>query len=341
MTPAVLRAGRGPVVTFGETLLRLSPPGAERLLQSPALHAHVGGAETNVAVGLAQLGTAAAHVTRLPDGPLGDAALQAIRAHGVDVRHVHRAPGRLGLYFLEPGADLRPLRTVYDRAGSAFALLDPRAFDWPAILDGAGWLHLTGITVALGDGPARAAHDAAAAARRLGVPVSVDLNFRPALWAGRTPEPLVAPLVDGCTALLANPGAVAAMLGLATDGTPPEPADALARTAERLHARLGCRWVALTQREVRTAGEHAWRAWLRDACDGTGTLHGSRARLVRVVDRVGGGDAFAAGLVHALLAGEPAPAAVEFAAAAGALKLTIAGDVNRVTAEEVARAAAH
>jgi len=321
------------VVCFGELLLRLSPPGDERLFQSPHLRTWFGGSEANVAAGIAHLGGRSACVTRLPENAVGDAALAAVRAEGVDVSGVLRGGERMGIYFVEPGADLRPMRVVYDRAGSAFSAIDPAALDWPALLEGAAWLHLSGITPALGEGPARAALDAAEAARSAGVKVSVDLNYRPALWAGRDPRHVVPALVRGCDLLVGNPGAAAAMLGVASgDGDPHDPAF-VRRSAERIAGELGCGAVAVTLRDVVSAGEHRWSAALWDGA----ALHPARRYTVRVVDRVGGGDSFAAALVFALQDGRDPAAAVEFATAAGALKLTIPGDFNRVSAAEVDR----
>jgi 2-dehydro-3-deoxygluconokinase len=328
------------VVTFGEVLLRLSPDRPqERLFQSPALRTYFGGAEANVAAGLAALGVPADHVTRLPDNPLGDAALAALRAAGVGTAHVARGGARMGIYFVEGGADLRPLRTVYDRAGSAFAEVGPADLDWDAALRGAGWFHVTGINPALGDGPLRAMAAGLDAARAHGVPVSVDLNWRPLLWQGRDPRPALEPVAARADLLVANPGAVEVMLGIATAGAIPEPPDALAETARRVHERFGCREVALTQRETVSASEHAWRAHLWAAADGV--LHSAPAYRVRVVDRVGGGDSFVAALLYARFAGRAPADAVRFATAASALKLTIPGDQNRVTAAEVDHLLSH
>ena len=321
------------VVSFGELMLRLSPPGQERLFQSPRLRTFFGGSEANVAVSLAHFGVRSDYVTRLPHGPVGDAALAALRAEGVGCRGVLRGGERLGIYFVESGADIRPLRVVYDRAGSAFARLNPEELDWDGLLHGADWLHLSGITPALGEGPARAAQEAAAAARARKVKVSVALNYRPALWTGRDPVPVTRALVRGCDLVIGNPGAVQAMLGLGPGGGADAESDgALRETAEAIARGLGCHQVALTRREVASASEHGWSAALHDC---TGTLHRSRRWQVRVTDRVGGGDSFAAALIHALLEGRGAAQALEFATAASALKLTIPGDFNRVTADEV------
>src|SRR5437773_10111711 len=309
-------------------LLRLSPPGEQRLFESPELHTFFGGAEANVAVALSHLGLVADYVTRLPEGPLGDAALDALRREGVGTASILRAGGgtRLGLYFVEPGADLRTMRVVYDRAGSALAQINPGEIDWTRVLAGAAWFHSTGITPALGDGPAASLARALASARAAHVPVSLDLNYREALWRGRDPRGLVEPLARCATVLIGNAEAVRAMLGV-EDGT-----DAL---ASRLAERYGCRVVAITQREILGPREHAWSALLYDAA--TGSLAHSRRHVVRVVDRVGGGDSFAAGLIAALLGEQEPPAALEFAVAAGALKLAVPGDVGRATAADIER----
>ena len=317
------------VVTFGELMLRLSPLGDERLFQSPQLRTFFGGSEANVAASLAHLGEWSDYVTRLPANPVGDAALAALRAEGVGTKGIVRGGDRLGIYFVEPGADIRALKVVYDRAGSAFSALDPAELDWESLLRGADWLHLSGITPALGEGPARAARQAADAARALKVRTSVDLNYRPALWTGRDPVPVTRALVRGCDLVIGNPGAVQAMLGVGPgEGGDPE---TLRGTAQALAAELECRAVALTSRTVVSASEHGWSTALYDG----GQMHHSRHWQVRVTDRVGGGDSFCAALIHALLRGRAAPAALEFATAASALKLTIPGDFNRVTADEV------
>jgi 2-dehydro-3-deoxygluconokinase len=319
------------VVTFGELMLRLSPPGQERLFQSPQLRTFFGGSEANVAASLAHLGERSDFVSRFPANPVGDAALAALRAEGVGTDGILRGGDRLGIYFVEPGADIRALKVVYDRAGSAFSQIDPTELDWDALLGGADWLHLSGITPALGEGPARAAQQAAGAARRLGVKVSIDLNYRPALWTGRDPVPVTRALVQGCDLVIGNPGAVQAMLGVGPgeSGSP----DTLRATSQALVRELDVRMVALTSRKVISASEHAWSATLYHPLGDQ--LIQSRRWQVRVTDRVGGGDSFCAALTHALLRGRDHADALQFATAASALKLTIPGDFNRVTADEV------
>lgn len=323
-------SGTPHAVTFGELMLRLSPPGHERLLQSAQLRASFGGCEANVAVGLAHLGVRVDYVSRLPDSPIGSAALQALQAEGVGTEWIVRADGgeRMGIYFVEPGADMRASRVVYDRAGSAFATITTGMVDWARALEDATWFHGSGITPALGAGPQAVLTAAIAAARARGTPVSLDLNYRPALWQNRDPRPVIEPLLKNTELLIGNRDAVLAMLGIDAD----DPS-----LAPRLADRFGCRRVVLTRREVLSASEHGWSAALYDAS--TGSAWSSRRHQVRVVDRVGGGDSFAAALIAALLAERPPGDAVEFAAAAGALKLTIPGDWNRATPQEIERLA--
>ena len=313
-------------VTFGELMLRLSPPGPERLFQSPELRTSFGGCEANVAVGLAHLGVRAEYVTRLPDNAIGHAALHALQAEGVGTGSIALggASERMGIYFVEPGADIRASRVVYDRAGSAFAAITPQTVDWAKAVRGAAWFHGSGITPALGEGPRASLTAAITAARAGGVRISLDLNYRPALWQGREPRAVIEPLVKGADLLIGNRDAVRVMLGIEA------PDDSL---AQRLAERYDCRHVALTRREVLSASEHGWSAVLYDAA--SGDVWPSRRYQVRVVDRVGGGDSFAAGLIAALAAERDPADAVQFAAAAGALKLTIPGDWNRATSQEI------
>ncbi len=315
------------VVTFGELLLRLSPPGEESLFASGRLVSYFGGAEANVAVALSHLGVRCDYVTCVPVNPIGEAAIAALQREGVGTEWIARGGERLGIYFVEPGADLRAMRVVYDRAGSAFARIESRAIDWPRVLGGAAWLHSSGITPALGDGPAAALAAAVACARAQGTPVSIDLNYREALWRNRDPRPVLEPLVEGAAVLIGNPAALQAMLGVEAGG------DARA-TAEGLARRLAVRRVALTKREILGPREHGWSAVLYDAEQRV--FAESRRHQVHVVDRVGGGDSFAAALIARLLAGKDTPAAaLEFAVAASALKLTMPGDFSRASAQDV------
>ncbi len=312
------------VVTFGELLLRLSPPGEERLLRSPHLDTYFGGAEANVAVALSHFGVPCDYVTRLPENPLGDAGLEALRHEGVGTRWIARGGERLGLYFVEPGADLRTMRVVYDRAASAFAQLDPDSIDWTAILTDATWFHATGITPALGEGPARALAAAMHVARASGRPVSLDLNYRAALWLGRDPRPIMEPLARAADLVIGNAAALEAMLGIgAPDG----------RLAELAATDLGCRYVAVTERDSIAARTQRWSAVLYDTAERR--CAASRQHEIAVVDRVGGGDCFAAALIARLLGGAPPAEALEFAVAAGAAKITQPGDFSRLSVADV------
>jgi len=322
------------VVTFGEIMLRLSPPGYERLFQSPELRVHFGGSEANVAVGVAHLGVESEYVTVLPPNALGDAALRALRAEGVGTRHVVRRGTRMGLYFVEPGVELRAKRVVYDRAGSALCEVDAETFDWTGILGPDSWFHWTGITPALSEGAAACTVAAVRAARDLGASVSVDLNWRPALWGARDPSPLMRALMPCVDVLIGNLWAAGAMLGARAPAGMAEP-EAVRVLAAELAQAYGCRIVALTRREHVTESEHGWSAALYDAR--SDVLFTSRRYQVRLVDRVGGGDSFAAALIYALTAGRELAHALAFATAASALKLTISGDFNDVTADEVDR----
>jgi len=320
-------------VTLGELLLRLSPPADERLFVSSRLVTFFGGAEANVAVALSHLGIRCDYVTRVPGNPIGDAAVAALEREGVGTEWILRGGDRLGIYFVEPGADLRLMRVVYDRAGSAFARIEPTAVAWPRILEGADWFHASGITPALGDGPTAVLTNALASARAKDIPVSFDLNYREALWRDRDPRPVIQPLARQADLLIGNPAALRAMLGIdADDGsfaTPPRARE----LAERVVRQSGVRRVALTRREVLGAREHGWSAVLYDG--ETGVFSQSRRHCVEVVDRVGGGDSFAAALIARLLDGDAPAEALEFAVMASALKLTVPGDFSRASVSEV------
>jgi 2-dehydro-3-deoxygluconokinase len=329
------------VVTFGEIMLRLSPPGFERFFQSPLLSATFGGGEANVAVSLAHFGLDSAYVTRLPKNPIGDAALRSLRAEGVDVRHVLRGGDRLGIYFAETGASQRASTVVYDRAGAAIAAVEPGSFDWGAIMNGARWFHVTGITPALGPRVAAATVQALEAARAAGATVSVDLNFRRKLWTESQAQAAMRPMMSLVDLVIANEEDLQSVLGFAVPG-----ADAIAGrvdpaayepVARRLSQELGPSRVAITLRESHSASDNGWSAVLWDQPSGTFTH--SQQYEMRVVDRIGGGDSFAAGLIYGLLSGRAPDAALRFAVAASALKHTVPGDVNRVTVEEVDRLA--
>jgi 2-dehydro-3-deoxygluconokinase len=329
------------VVTFGELMLRLSPPGYERLFQSPNLIATFGGGEANVAVSLAQLGLDSCFVSRLPANPVGEAAIRALRGEGVDVDRVQRGGERVGVYFAETGASQRASVVVYDRAHSSVSELDANAIRWPEVLRGAAWFHTTGITPALGPGPAECVRAALGAARELGVPVSLDLNFRRKLWSEADAQRVMRPLVKSVQLVIANEEDLQTALGVPVERSDVSKGrldlDAYRAAAERVVAEYGVKQVALTLRESLSASENGWSALLYDSS--TRTLHRGPRYLLRLVDRIGGGDSFAAGLIFALLDGRTAESALRFALAASALKHTIPGDFNRCSLAEIERLA--
>jgi len=325
------------VVTFGELMLRLSPPGFERLLQSPVLAATFGGGEANVAVSLAQFGLESQYVTCLPKHAIGEAAVRALRAEGVRTDFIVRNGGRVGIYFAETGASQRPSTVVYDRAGSAIADMPPEAVAWKDVMAGAAWFHVTGITPALGERATAATRAAIAAAKRAGARVSIDLNYRKKLWSEAQAQAIMRPMVKDADAVIGNEEDLQAVLGVTVQGADVTRGaldrSAYADAAARVAREFGPSLVAITLRESLSASENGWSAILWDQPHAA--VHESQRYIVRLVDRIGGGDSFAAGLIYGLLTGRAADAALRFAVAASALKQTIPGDFNRVTVAEV------
>ena len=327
------------VVALGELMLRLKSPGHERLLQSPMLEATVGGAEANVASSLALDGVATSFVSAMPDGPLGDAALAELRKFGVDVSRVIRGSGRLGVYYLEAGAGHRSARVLYDREGSVMATVNPAAFDWASILGGAAWLHVSGITPAISATAAQVTLDAVAAARVAGLTVTVDFNHRANLWRwGKTPPEVMPGIMEHASIAIAGREDIQTMLGMPlpgrTEGREPD-IDAFILLADAVLERFPTLdTVAITLRESESASRNWWSSLLRTR---DATFRSRRWEITDMVDRIGAGDAFSAGLIYGLLTygRTECQRALEFATAASCLKHTIAGDVNRVRAGEV------
>jgi 2-dehydro-3-deoxygluconokinase len=325
------------LVALGELLLRLKAPGYERLMQSDHLEATFGGAEANVAAALAADGISAAFVTALPTNALGDAAIGELRSHGLDTRHVVQREGRIGTYYLESGAGHRPGRVIYDRAGSVLAEIEPAAFDWNAIFEGATWLHVSGITPALSESAAQLCLDSVTAARHLGLTISCDYNFRGNLWRyGKKPPEVMRAIVSQVHVGISGRGDCQTMLGIAPETAEPEGAldtawyQQLCGDVIRQFPNLDMQ--VITLREGASASSYSWSACLADRNE---FLVSQRYEITDVVDRVGAGDAFSAGLLYGLLNNRGARYALEFATAASCLKHTIPGDVNRVRASEV------
>ena len=325
------------VVSFGEIMLRLSPPGFERLLQSPVLGATFGGGEANVAVSLAQLGLESHYVTRLPSHAIGEAAIRALRAEGVHTGHIVRGGSRVGIYFAEAGASQRASTVIYDRAHSSISEMPADAIQWDAVMAGAAWFHVTGITPALGELATAATKAAVDAARRAGAKVSVDLNYRKKLWTEAQAQAVMRPLMSAVDVVIANEEDLQSVLGVhiadtdVTSGT--LNVEAYRDAAEWVTRKLGPSLVAITLRESLSASDNGWSALLWDGA--SGTLHQSQRYAVRLVDRIGGGDSFAGGLIYAVVTGRSHEQALRFAVAASALKQTIPGDFNRVSVAEV------
>lgn len=311
------------VVTFGEILLRLQPFGYKRLSQADSYEATYGGAEANVAAALAAMGENAAVVTKLPLNEIGQNAIDALRKVGVDTSLIVRGGERIGLYYCEKGASQRPSKVVYDRAGSAISLARRNEFDWKKIFDGANWFHFTGITPALSDELAEICLDAAKNAKKLGLTVSCDPNYRAKLWskdkASRVLMNLM-PFVDVC---ITNVPQVSDVFGTTADNE--------RELADKLIAKFGFKTVAFTRRESFSASDNGYSGALYTA-DGFAE---SRTYSMRIVDRVGGGDAFAAGLIYAMTHGYDLQKAVDFAVAAAVLKHSIEGDVAYITVDEI------
>jgi 2-dehydro-3-deoxygluconokinase len=322
------------IVAYGEVLLRLRSPGFERLLQSPRLDVCVGGAEMNVLASLARFGHETRLVTTVPDHALGEMALAEIRALGIDTSAILRRPGRMGLYFLEAGHGLRSGQIIYDRAGSAFSLDDaPRS--WPDLLANAGLLHLTGITPALSTVAAANNLLAAQHARRLGLIVSVDVNFRAQLWAAapHSREALLLPLLRQAHIVFASSGDLSASLGLSLNPAADSAIEEFKRVSADAFDRLPDLEVIGTCLRL---GEFADQARLVAVGRTRRESHRSAEREIPgMVDRIGTGDAFAAGVLHHWLRGQPIGPALEFGLAAAVLKHSVPGDVNRVSEAEV------
>ena len=326
------------VVTFGETMLRLGPPGFERLLQTPRLVATFGGGEANAAVALAGFGNPARYITVLPAGnPIADALLGELRRFGVDESRVVRGRGRMGLYFVETGANQRPSKVVYDRDNSAIALAKPGDIDWKQAFEGAGWFHITGITPALSQSAADLSRESMQAARAAGLTVSCDLNYRKNLWKWGKPAPeVMGELFRLADVGIANEEDCQAALGIKVDvdvqSGKLDPGAYRALAGKVLQAYPNLKLLAITLRESHSASHNGWSACLDDRSEFLTSRH---YEITHIVDRVGAGDSFAAGLIFGLLNLASRREALEFAAAASCLKHSIVGDFHRSSREEV------
>ncbi len=320
-------------------MLRLKSPGHERFFQSPSLEATFGGGEANVAVSVTQLGKQGLFVTALPDNPLGDGALNEIRKFGVDVSRIRRTKGRLGIYFLETGANQRPSTVVYDRESSAISQVKPGDFAWADIFKGASWFHLTGITPALSQSAADSSLEAVKEAYHAGVTVSIDLNYRKKLWNyGKKAPEVMRELVKYADVLIANEEDIQNCLGIEAEGVNVASGELDASVYEKLIARVKTEFpnisrLAVTLRASRSADRNGWSAAFSGK---TGFYRSRNYEIDDIIDRVGGGDAFSAALICGLLDYPDDEAkALEFAAASSCLKHSIEGDFNLTRKGEV------
>ncbi|MGH1420294.1 MAG: sugar kinase [Hyphomonas sp.] len=321
------------VVTLGELMMRLTPPRKLRLRQSTGFDICHGGAEANVATALANFGLTSRFVTALPDTELGTQALMTLRANGVDTNFIQTCEGRMGLYFMEEGADYRAGCVIYDRENTAFTKLDASRIDWDDVFNGADLFHISGITPAISAETRVLAERSVAEARRRNVPVSIDLNYRERLWAyGVSPSDVLPALVEQADTLIAGRGDSLACLEI--DGEGENGSDDWARSlSEHIKQRYpNLTNVAITIRASTTAEQHDWRAFLQQ---GNNQVFSRVYSMQNVIDRVGTGDAFSAGLIYGLLQNMTTEDAINFGAAANCLKHAIIGDANCVTVEEV------
>ena len=323
------------VITFGEVMLRLAPEGYYRFLQADSFGATFGGGEANVAVSLANYGADAAFVTKLPEHEIGQMAVNSLRKYGVDTSKITRGGDRVGIYFLEKGASQRPSKVIYDRAHSAIAEAQPSDFNWEEIFKGADWFHFTGITPALGDNVAEICLEAVKAAKKQGVKISCDLNYRKKLWTREKAGEVMGRLMEYVDVCIANEEDAADVFGIKAANTDVTKGkvdhEGYKDVAKQLKERFGFSHVAITLRGSISANDNDWAAMLYDGND----YYFSRQYRIHIVDRVGGGDSFGGGLIYAMLSGFSAQQTIEFAVAASCLKHTVEGDYNLVGVNEV------
>lgn len=314
------------VVTFGEVMLRLSPPGFARLTQSPSLNVTYGGAEANVAASLASFGVRSAHVTRFPQNDLGEAATMSLRKNGVDTSYIKYGEERMGVYFLENGSIHRASRIVYDRFDSAFAHIQKGEIDWDEVLEGASWFHYTGITPAISQGAADVCLEALQAARQKQIKISGDINYRRNLWQyGKTAKDIMPSLVELTDVVVAGITDLENCIGV-TGKTFEEACKVAVKQYPNIQL------ITTTERNSISSSHNIISALL---FDGKKTIHSKSYDLTHIVDRVGAGDAYIAGLIYGLLAKKDLQHSLEFAIAASAWKHTIEGDVNLVSVQEI------
>ena len=323
------------IVCFGELMLRLNPEGYLRFEQADKFMATFGGGEANVAVSLANFGMDASFCSKLPAHAIGNMAVRALRAEGVSTSDIVCGGERVGIYYIEKGASQRPSKVIYDRKYSAIGMASREDFDWDKILSDTVWFHFTGITPALGDNVAEICLDAVKACREKGIKVSCDLNFRKNLWTSEKAGKVMGELMQYVNVCIANEEDADKVFGIKPDHNDVDGGklnrEGYIDVAKKLSDRFGCEKVAITLRESISANDNNWAAMLYDG----NTAYFSKKYAVHIVDRVGGGDSFGAGLIYSLLSGYDMQETIEFAVAASCLKHTIEYDFNRVSVDEV------
>lgn len=322
-------------VTLGEIMLRLSTPGFKRFVQSDSFDVTYGGGEANVATSLCNYGLNAAFVTRVPDNPIGQSAINHLRRYGVDTQFIARGGKRLGIYFLETGASMRASQVVYDRADSAISEADVSDFDFDKIFEGADWFHTTGITPALSDQAAALTEAALKAAKAKGITTSIDLNYRKKLWTKEKAREVMTRLCQYVDVCIGNEEDAHDSLGFTSKGTDVTKGelnlDGFKDVCRQMIDKFNFKYVASSLRESHSASDNGWSALVYDGKE----FYHTKKYEIRIVDRVGGGDSFASGLIYGLMTDKSLPDAAEFAVAASALKHTIPGDMNHATLADV------
>lgn len=316
-------------------MLRLSTPGHSRFIQADSFDVVYGGGEANVAVSCANYGHQAYYVTKLPEHEIGQAAVNALRKYGVRTDYIARGGERVGIYYLESGSAMRPSKVIYDRAHSAIAEALPEDFDFDAVMEGTDWFHWSGITPAISDKAAELTRLACEAAKRHGVTVSVDLNFRKKLWTKEKAQSVMRPLMKYVDVCIGNEEDAELCLGFKPDADVAggkTDAEGYKSIFKAMAQEYGFKYVVSTLRESFSASHNGWKAMIYDGVD---FYESKRYDIFPIVDRVGGGDSFSGGLIHGLLTKDTKEDALEFAVAASALKHTISGDFNMVSAQEV------
>lgn len=325
------------VLSFGEILLRLASPGYTKLFQKDSLDATFCGGEANVAVSLAILGQKSSFITKVPNNDVGRAAINSMRYFGVNTSKVIYGGGRLGTYYLEKGASQRPSKVIYDRAYSSIALAEPEEFDWDVILDGVEWFHWTGINPALSENVAEICRQACIVAKKKGITVSCDLNYRGNLWSSTEAQETMTKLMPYVDVCVANEEDAEKVLGIKAAGTDVENGkldrNGYKDVALQICDKYGCKYMAITLRQSYSASRNGWSGMLYDATKEETWF--SKTYDIQIVDRVGGGDSFTAGLIYALSNGLGNEYAINFAVAASCLKHTIEGDYNRSTVLDI------